>query len=494
MSNNNSDTIGRPSSLEEQVDTTNTSRERLGSGGSGNFDDEWDAAAEEGTWVIATACYFFCSRGIKLTFTTHYKYPSAARARDGMCEEDVGDSNGNCESNTSDDYEEECVICLEELSSKPWGRCTPCNHPFHKQCWWEWENAHNERIDRQRRRQGDNSIRNEGVKCCLCNTINKQFVDNNNNTPAHNPSPYVASSDAADTVRGGNRFTNWFRGVGEEAGEFLDFLQSELRQPAFGRSGNGNNRSNNTNGQSGRRGFVPPLFGQWSRSNSSRGNSNSANGSSTFVPPFFRNRNSNHTGSQQTWATSNTDNTTSNGNPFNRLRPGTQIVTQHLVNAPHLNHQRGAILRYQPQSSRYLVQLQSDIGSFISGEAAPVAIKPENLLQTVKVKIHGLRSQQSLNGKEGTVIGYSRERNRYVVKVDYLFSDSREISLKPINIRIPNGTIVRLEGLEQASQWNGKYGTIIKWVGDANGSVAGRYEVCLSRQYGVRVKLENVRL
>ena len=49
MSNNNSDTIGRPSSLEEQVDTTNTSRERLGSGGSGNFDDEWDAAAEEGT-------------------------------------------------------------------------------------------------------------------------------------------------------------------------------------------------------------------------------------------------------------------------------------------------------------------------------------------------------------------------------------------------------------------------------------------------------------
>ena len=44
MSNNGSD-IGRPSSLEEQVDTTNTS---FGSGGSGNFDSEWDAAAEEG--------------------------------------------------------------------------------------------------------------------------------------------------------------------------------------------------------------------------------------------------------------------------------------------------------------------------------------------------------------------------------------------------------------------------------------------------------------
>ena len=489
MSNNGSD-IGRPSSLEEQVDTTNTSRERLGSGGSGNFDSEWDAAAEEGKNERISVIFYLLR---DYNITNLYIYFSlqyiilAARARDGIEADDVGNSNGDSEGNASDDYEEECVICLEELSSRPWGRCTPCQHAFHKQCWWEWENAHNERIHKQRLRQGDNSIRDEGVKCCLCNTVNKQFVDNKNNKPANNPSPYVASSDAADTVRGGNRFANWFRGVGEEAGEFLDFLQSELRQPAFSnsrRSVTGNNRNNNTGGQGGnRRGFVPPLFGQWSRSNSSRANSDSASGSSTFVPPFFRSRNN-----SSTWA----DNTTSNGNPFNRLRPGTQIITQHLVNAPHLNHQRGAILRYQPQSSRYLVQLQSDIGSFITGEAAPVAIKPENLLQTVKVKIHGLTSQRNLNGKEGTVIGYSRERNRYVVKVDYLFSDSREISLKPTNIRIPNGTCVRLEGLEQASQWNMKYGTIIKWVGDSNGSQ--RYEVCLSRQYGVRVKLENVRL
>jgi len=69
MSSNDSDNgNGRRSSLEEQVDTTSTSRERLGSGGSGNFDSEWDAAAKEGK--SGEHGYFYN----KLTFTSHYIY------------------------------------------------------------------------------------------------------------------------------------------------------------------------------------------------------------------------------------------------------------------------------------------------------------------------------------------------------------------------------------------------------------------------------------
>jgi hypothetical protein len=125
---------------------------------------------------------------------------------------------------------------------------------------------------------------------------------------------------------------------------------------------------------------------------------------------------------------------------------------------------------------------------------APVAIRPENLLQTAKVKIQGLRTQPTLNGKEATICAYSRATNRYVVKVDHLLS-AREISLQPTNIRITNGTLIRLEGLQQASQWNGMYGTIICFIEDTSGTAGfGRYEVKLSRQYGVRVKVENVRL
>lgn len=178
------------------------------------------------------------------------------------------------------------------------------------------------------------------------------------------------------------------------------------------------------------------------------------------------------------------------------MRRGTQVTTQNLVNSPHLNGQAGSIVQYQPSTQRYQVQLEASVTNFMNHNMqGPVAIKPENLLQTPKIKIHGLQSQPNLNGKEGTIIGYSRQRDRYVVEVDYLLSPSREISIKPTNIRIPSGTCVRLEGLQRTPQWNGKYGTIVGWVEDGSGtSGSGRYEVCLSRQYAVRVRMENVRL
>ena len=178
------------------------------------------------------------------------------------------------------------------------------------------------------------------------------------------------------------------------------------------------------------------------------------------------------------------------------MRPGTQIVTQHLVNSPQLNGRQGTILQYQPDTRRYLVQFQTDVSAFVAGDNAPVAIKPQNLLQTTKVKIHGLQSQPQLNGKEGTIKAFSHQRNRYVVKVDYLLSPTREIAIQPTNMRIPNGTCVRLEGLQRTPHWNGKYGTIVRWVDDRNNvtGTLGRYEVALSRQYAVRVRAENVRL
>ena len=427
---------------------------------------------------------------------------------------------------TADDqsYEEECVICLEPLSAEPWGRCTPCQHPFHKKCWFQWENSHNQRVD-QRRQRGQSVDDNEGPKCCLCNTVNKQFVDGTGE-PAHNPSPYVASED---TGAGGNRFSNFFREAAEEASGFMEFLQSEFRETVgraqqqqppsfpFGRSRTSTTRSSSNASSTDRRrsetagrfgAAMPPFFGMGgstrsspSRSSSSASPNNRTNGSSFFgggsdVPPFsFRNRASpTSNSSQQTAWSRNTTN--SNGNPFNIMRRGTQVTTQNLVNSPHLNGQAGSIVQYQPSTQRYQVQLEASVTKFMNHNMqGPVAIKPENLLQTPKIKIHGLQSQPNLNGKEGTIIGYSRQRDRYVVEVDYLLSPSREISIKPTNIRIPSGTCVRLEGLQRTPQWNGKYGTIVGWVEDGSGtSGSGRYEVCLSRQYAVRVRMENVRL
>mmetsp|Transcript_5757 Transcript_5757/g.12568 ORF Transcript_5757/g.12568 Transcript_5757/m.12568 type:complete len:499 (+) Transcript_5757:20-1516(+) len=443
--------------------------------------------------------------------------------------------DGSGSGHTTDSYEEECVICLDVLSSAPWGRCTPCNHAFHKECWWEWENAHNERVAERRQRQGRRGAKDEGPKCCLCNTVNECFVDGTGE-PAHNPSPFIASEDPGGEGSG-NRFTNWFREVGEEASGFMEFLANDLRETANaapfpfqrshsnrdtntsgrGRGGRNSRRSSNTSPNRSRiPSFVPPIFGSRRRSiddadspsgsdpNGARSSSNRNEATPPFtVPPLFRSLSEQLTGQQQPWAStwpSSYPNTNTNSNPFNQIRPGTRIITQHLVNSPHLNGRHGTILHYQTQSSRYLVQLEANISNFIGGDStAPVAIKPENLLQTgVKVKIHGLHSQPRLNGKEGTVSAYSKERNRYIVQLNpSLLSTTapREISIQPINIRIPNGMCVRLEGLQRTPQWNGKYGTIVGWVEDESGmSGSGRYEVRLSRQYAVRVKMENVRL
>lgn len=400
----------------------------------------------------------------------------------------MGDGAGAGGGGTHDEsYEEECVICLEALSSHPWGRCTPCQHAFHKKCWWEWENAHNRRIDRRRER--DPRFKDEGPKCCLCNAVNQQFLDGTG-TPAHNPSPHVASEDPAEEV--GNRFTNWFREVSEEASGFMESLTSEFNRA---RAANVERRSRNGS-----------FFG--SRNNARR-NAHGASQTTTFGganPPFgttgtmpfdISSLFGNPPHSPHTWSSAFAG-THSNTNPFNQMRPGTQVTTQHLDRRPELNGQRGHVLSYQPGSARYLIQFQSIPANFITGNssATPVAIKPANLLQTgVKVKIHGLQTQPQLNGKVGTVGAYSQARNRYVVQLTALLSPRREVSLQPINIRIGNGTCVRLEGLRQTPQWNGKYGTIAGWVEDESGaSGSGRYEVRLSRQYAVRVKMEHVRL
>jgi hypothetical protein len=389
------------------------------------------------------------------------------------------DTTGGChrdECETLDDdgspVEEECVICFEALATREWGRCTPCGHAFHGECWRSWEGAHARRVrDESLRRGGGRPPRSEdGCKCCLCNRVNVAFVSGEG-IPSHGAAtPHIAADDPDDAGRGSNRFVRFFRNVGEGASGFVTSLHGEVRDHWDNRAGDASS-------------FVPPFFRTRTSSNDGT-EGGGGTGPSFFAPPFFGGQSNNR---QQVHS--------SNANPFNLLRPGTRVATQNLVRSPHLNHRGGIVLQYQPESARYLVRLESDVVSnFITGNStAPVSIRPENLLQTSRIKIQGLRTEPRLNGKEGIICSYSIATNRYVVKVSNLLS-TRDISLQPANIRVPNGTLVRLEGLQQASQWNGKYGTVTSFVEDGNGAAdSGRYEVRLSRQYGVRVKMDNVR-
>jgi hypothetical protein len=105
------------------------------------------------------------------------------------------------------------------------------------------------------------------------------------------------------------------------------------------------------------------------------------------------------------------------------------------------------------QTGRYLVNLDSN--------NVTISLKPDNLLQIITVKILGLVSQPQFNGREGTIVSYNKERNRYVVRVAYLPSETRDVSIKASNIRIPDLSKVRLEGLESQPQWNGRYGKFL---------------------------------
>jgi hypothetical protein len=428
-------------------------------------------------------------------------------------------------------YEEECVICLEPLSeTSSWGRCTPCQHSFHKKCWWQWEYSHNQRVTNARRR-GDappvgHPLADKGPKCCLCNVVNERFVDVHGK-PIHNPQPFVASDEDNNNNEGGGSSSSF--GIGSMSFNpdnfTLENIQRVMMENLPDELTNGNpdfvrqlsqqmmnqGGSNGGDGGSAAGTFQFPPVGQ--------GGSGAMGGVGEMFQRIFGGGSNNNDDDASPIAPSNTNNDAEVvvGPPYNEIREGTPIVTQNLVNSAELNGRHGQVVRFDTSNGRYLVRLRPSSSS--SPATTTVAIKPENLLQMIQVKIQGLQSQSHLNGCDGTIRSYSSERDRYVVRVAYrdpeVFQslpphmqlevslhppETRDISVSSSNICIPVGTYVRLEGLEQRAQWNGRYGRIIKWVdngGDGegrSGGVGGRYEVRLSRQYAVLVKPQNVRL
>jgi hypothetical protein len=348
----------------------------------------------------------------------------------------------------------------------------------------------------------------------LCNVVNEKFVDVHGK-PIHNPQPFVASDEDNNNNEGGSSF-----GIGSMSFNPGNFTLENIQRVMMENLPEELTMSN------------PDFVRQLSQQMMNQGGSNGSDGGSaagTFQFPGAANNNfgemfqrifggsNNNDDDASPIAPSNNDAEVVIGPPYNEIREGTPIVTQNLVNSAELNGRHGQILRFDSSNGRYLVRLRPSSSS--PSPATTVAIKPENLLQIIQVKVHGLQSQPHLNGCDGTILSYSSERDRYVVRVAYrdpeVFQslpphmqlevslhppETRDISVSSSNICIPVGTYVRLEGLEQRSQWNGRYGRVIKWVdngGDGegrSGGVGGRYEVRLSRQYAVLVKPQNVRL
>jgi curved DNA-binding protein CbpA len=163
---------------------------------------------------------------------------------------------------------------------------------------------------------------------------------------------------------------------------------------------------------------------------------------------------------------------------YDAIPAGTVVSLKGLVNRPDRNGDRGEVLDYDPASGRYTV--------LIEDSDEQIKVKPNNLLQHVHVKIHGLESQQEMNGLRGTIIAWNDQKQRYNI---YVMDRSRVVGLKPGNVILEPGTVGMIMGLVSKPELNGRYGRINSWSRSQN-----RYEVQLSKDQIISVKVENIRV
>ncbi|KAL7555148.1 hypothetical protein ACHAWF_018752 [Thalassiosira exigua] len=155
---------------------------------------------------------------------------------------------------------------------------------------------------------------------------------------------------------------------------------------------------------------------------------------------------------------------------FNTIPAGTPVTTLN-------NYVTGTIVSFQ--NGKYSVQM--DGGLRVREE------EPSALLQNVNVCV---RWDWHILGMHAKVVSYDEDLRTYEVRHLYHSNIVRTISC--CGVIIPQGTIVRLEGLWQRPELNGKSGTVVNWTQTADGT--GRYDVQLSANNIVRVKMDIVRL
>lgn len=161
---------------------------------------------------------------------------------------------------------------------------------------------------------------------------------------------------------------------------------------------------------------------------------------------------------------------------YDTIAPGTVVSLKGLTSRPERNGDRGEVQQYDARSGRYVVVLEDTDET--------MSVKPANLLQHVHVTLHGLESKPEWNGQRGTIIAWDPSNERYNI---YVMGLQRAVALKPGNCILENGTCGKITGLQSKPELNGKWGTITNFKHET-----GRYDVQLSRDKILRLKLENI--
>ena len=164
---------------------------------------------------------------------------------------------------------------------------------------------------------------------------------------------------------------------------------------------------------------------------------------------------------------------------YDAIPNGTAVSLKGLISQPERNGDRGEVIDYDATAKRYTVLLEDT-------EDEKLRVKPDNLLQHVHVRLHNIESQPTLNGQRGTIIAWDGKKERYNI---YVMDLSRVVSLKPNNMILDVGTVAKIVNLTGKPELNQQFGTIKSFISESS-----RYDVQLSEQQVVRIKLDNVRV
>lgn len=169
---------------------------------------------------------------------------------------------------------------------------------------------------------------------------------------------------------------------------------------------------------------------------------------------------------------------------FNTIPAGTRVARNDLEPTSHIYRQQGTVQSFNTQTGKYRVMMGESI----------VEVEPSALCQNINAELRDISPYYNL-GARSVTLWYSEGLGFYEAIYEW-DGAQRHTLLEFFEFIIPNGTIVRLDGLEQKTSYKGMYGKVVDWVKRTqnDGVDTSYYDIQMSSATTIRVKMANVRL
>ena len=146
--------------------------------------------------------------------------------------------------------------------------------------------------------------------------------------------------------------------------------------------------------------------------------------------------------------------------------------------------QIGSVQSFSTQTGKYRVMIVKLI----------VEVEPSALCQNINAELRDISPYYNL-GARSVTLWYSEGLGFYEAIYEW-DGAQRHTLLEFFEFIIPNGTIIRLDGLEQKTSYKGMYGKVVDWVKRTqnDGVDTSYYAIQMSSAIIVRVNMANVHL